>query len=313
MTISVFLLDDHELVRTGLKTVFESEDDIQVVGEAATVAEALVRIPQVRPDVAILDVRLPDGQGVEVCREIRSTVEPPPACLMLTSYSDDDALFGAIMAGAAGYMLKQVSGRSLVDAVRTVAVGGSLLDATLTASVMNKLRGETASSAPDPRYEQLSPQERRVLDLVAEGLTNRQIAERLFLAEKTVKNYVSSVAAQARGRAAHLGGGVRVPAARRYRPFGVILPPLGRNGWGVRRIWTPMEYTCRVIAGGRRGPCCAVEGTAWRGCRAGTMSRSRSERSRKRCAGKAPAGSARTASSWRSTWRPREASTAATS
>jgi DNA-binding NarL/FixJ family response regulator len=192
MTISVFLLDDHELVRTGLKTVFESEEDIEVAGEAGTAAEALVRIPQVRPDVAILDVRLPDGQGVEVCREIRSTVEPPPACLMLTSYSDDDALFGAIMAGAAGYMLKQVSGRSLIDAVRTVAVGGSLLDATLTASVMNRLRGETAS-APDPRYEQLSPQERRVLDLVAEGLTNRQIAERLFLAEKTVKNYVSSV------------------------------------------------------------------------------------------------------------------------
>jgi two-component system, NarL family, response regulator DevR len=192
MTISVFLLDDHELVRTGLKTVFESEEDIEVVGEAGTVAEALVRIPQARPDVAILDVRLPDGQGVEVCREIRSTVEPAPACLMLTSYSDDDALFGAILAGAAGYMLKQVSGRSLVDAVRTVAVGGSLLDATLTASVMNKLRGEDVA-APDPRYEQLSPQERRVLDLVAEGLTNRQIAERLFLAEKTVKNYVSSV------------------------------------------------------------------------------------------------------------------------
>jgi DNA-binding NarL/FixJ family response regulator len=192
MTISVFLLDDHELVRTGLKTVFESEEDIEVAGEAATAAEALVRIPQVRPDVAVLDVRLPDGEGVAVCREIRSTVEPPPACLMLTSYSDDEALFGAIMAGAAGYMLKQVSGRSLVEAVRTVAAGGSLLDATLTASVMNRLRGETVS-APDPRYEQLSPQERRVLDLVAEGLTNRQIAERLFLAEKTVKNYVSSV------------------------------------------------------------------------------------------------------------------------
>ncbi|UOX91956.1 response regulator transcription factor [Amycolatopsis sp. FBCC-B4732] len=192
MTIAVFLLDDHELVRTGLKTVFEAEPDIEVVGEAGTAAEALVRIPQARPDVAILDVRLPDGQGVEVCREIRSTVEPPPACLMLTSYSDDDALFGAIMAGAAGYMLKQVSGRSLIDAVRTVASGGSLLDATLTASVMNKLRGENVATA-DPRYEQLSPQERRVLDLVAEGLTNRQIAERLFLAEKTVKNYVSSV------------------------------------------------------------------------------------------------------------------------
>jgi DNA-binding NarL/FixJ family response regulator len=192
MTIGVFLLDDHELVRTGLKTVFEPEADIEVVGEAGTAAEALVRIPQARPDVAVLDVRLPDGEGVAVCREIRSTMDPPPACLMLTSYSDDEALFGAIMAGAAGYMLKQVSGRSLVEAVRTVAAGGSLLDATLTASVMNKLRGENAAG-PDPRYEQLSPQERRVLDLVAEGLTNRQIAERLFLAEKTVKNYVSSV------------------------------------------------------------------------------------------------------------------------
>ncbi|MGW4064069.1 response regulator [Amycolatopsis sp. NPDC004747] len=192
MTIGVFLLDDHELVRTGLKTVFEPEADIEVVGEAGTAAEALVRIPQARPDVAVLDVRLPDGEGVAVCREIRSTVEPPPACLMLTSFSDDEALFGAIMAGAAGYMLKQVSGRSLVEAVRTVAAGGSLLDATLTASVMNKLRGENVAT-PDPRYEQLSPQERRVLDLVAEGLTNRQIAERLFLAEKTVKNYVSSV------------------------------------------------------------------------------------------------------------------------
>ncbi|MGW3958966.1 response regulator [Amycolatopsis sp. NPDC005003] len=192
MTIGVFLLDDHELVRTGLKTVFEPEADIEVVGEAGTAAEALVRIPQARPDVAVLDVRLPDGEGVAVCREIRSTVDPPPACLMLTSYSDDEALFGAIMAGAAGYMLKQVSGRSLIEAVRTVAAGGSLLDATLTASVMNKLRGEDVAAA-DPRYEQLSPQERRVLDLVAEGLTNRQIAERLFLAEKTVKNYVSSV------------------------------------------------------------------------------------------------------------------------
>ncbi len=192
MTISVFLLDDHELVRTGLKTVFEAEDDIAVVGEAGTAQEALVRIPAVRPDVAILDVRLPDGQGVEVCRDIRSQVEPPPACLMLTSYSDDEALFGAIMAGAAGYMLKQVSGQSLVDAVRKVAGGGSLLDASLTASVLSRLRGET-TTAPDPRYEQLSPQEKRVLDLVAEGLTNRQIAQRLFLAEKTVKNYVSSV------------------------------------------------------------------------------------------------------------------------
>ena len=191
MTISVFLLDDHELVRTGLKTVFEAEDDLTVVGEASTAAEAYVRIPAVKPQVAVLDVRLPAGEGVSVCREIRASIDPPPACLMLTSYSDDDALFGAIMAGAAGYMLKQVSGGALVKAVRTVAAGGSLLDSTLTASVMNRLRGET--DAPDPRYEQLSPQERRVLDHIADGLTNRQIAEKLYLAEKTVKNYVSSL------------------------------------------------------------------------------------------------------------------------
>ncbi|WP_409493795.1 response regulator [Amycolatopsis sp. cmx-11-12] len=192
MTISVFLLDDHELVRTGLKTVFEAEDDLTVVGEASTAAEALVRIPAVKPQVAVLDVRLPDGGGISVCREIRAAVDPPPACLMLTSYSDDDALFGAIMAGAAGYMLKQVSGGALVKAVRTVAAGGSLLDSTLTASVMNRLRGDN-DDHPDPRYEQLSPQERRVLDHIADGLTNRQIAEKLFLAEKTVKNYVSSL------------------------------------------------------------------------------------------------------------------------
>ncbi|MFE0019740.1 response regulator [Amycolatopsis sp. NPDC059021] len=191
MTISVFLLDDHELVRTGLKTVLEAEDDIRVTGEAGSAAEALVRVPAVRPDVAILDVRLPDGEGVSVCREIRAALDPPPACLMLTSYSDDDALFGAIMAGAAGYMLKQVSGNSLVAAVRTVAAGGSLLDATLTASVLSRLRGETETR--DPGYEQLSPQERRVLDLIADGLTNRQIAAELYLAEKTVKNYVSSL------------------------------------------------------------------------------------------------------------------------
>ncbi|GAA4524481.1 response regulator transcription factor [Amycolatopsis samaneae] len=191
MSIAVFLLDDHELVRTGLRTVLEAEDDIRVTGEAGSAAEALVRVPASRPDVAILDVRLPDGEGIGVCREIRAALDPPPACLMLTSYSDDDALFGAIMAGAAGYMLKQVSGGALVSAVRTVAAGGSLLDATLTASVLSRLRGETATA--DPRYEQLSPQERRVLDLVADGLTNRQIAAELYLAEKTVKNYVSSL------------------------------------------------------------------------------------------------------------------------
>jgi DNA-binding NarL/FixJ family response regulator len=191
MTISVFLLDDHELVREGLRTVLEGAGDIEIVGEAGSAAEALVRIPAVVPQVAILDVRLPDGEGVSVCREIRASIEPPPACLMLTSFSDDEALFGAIMAGAAGYLLKQISGMDLVSAVRTVAVGGSLLDAQVAATVMSMLRGE--SGAGDPRYASLSPQEQRVLELIAKGLTNREIARQLYLAEKTVKNYVSSV------------------------------------------------------------------------------------------------------------------------
>jgi DNA-binding NarL/FixJ family response regulator len=191
MTVSVFLLDDHELVRQGLRTVLEAAGDIEVVGEAATAAEALVLIPAVRPQVAILDVRLPDGEGISVCREVREVVEPPPACLMLTSYSDDEALFGAIMAGAAGYLLKQISGTDVVSAVRRVAAGGSLLDAKVTATVMSRLRGETGRA--DPRYASLSPQEQRVLELIAEGLTNREIARMLYLAEKTVKNYVSTV------------------------------------------------------------------------------------------------------------------------
>jgi DNA-binding NarL/FixJ family response regulator len=191
MTISVFLLDDHELVRHGLRTVLEVAGDIEIVGEAGSAAEALVRVPAARPQVAILDVRLPDGDGITVCREIRASIEPPPACLMLTSYSDDEALFGAIMAGAAGYLLKQISGRDLVSAVRTVAAGGSMLDAQVTATVMSRLRGETG--ATDPRYLLLSPQEKRVLELIAKGLTNREIGRQLYLAEKTVKNYVSAV------------------------------------------------------------------------------------------------------------------------
>ena len=191
MTISVFLLDDHELVRQGLRTVLEAAGDIEVAGEAGSAAEALVRIPAVQPQVAILDVRLPDGDGVSVCREIRSAIMPPPACLMLTSYSDDEALFGAIMAGASGYLLKQISGMDLVSAVRTVAAGGSMLDAQVTATVMSRLRGETGVA--DPRYALLSPQEQRVLELIAKGHTNREIARQLYLAEKTVKNYVSSV------------------------------------------------------------------------------------------------------------------------
>ena len=194
MTISVFLLDDHEIVRRGLAQLLELEDDIAVVGEASTAAQAAVRLPALRPDVAILDVRLPDGDGVTVCRDVRSTVSPPPACLMLTSYADDEALFGAIMAGASGYLLKQVAGVDLVGAVRTVAAGGSLLDPKATAAVLERLRnGERPGTDADPRYDTLSPQEQRILDLVADGLTNRQIGVELHLAEKTVKNYVSSV------------------------------------------------------------------------------------------------------------------------
>jgi DNA-binding NarL/FixJ family response regulator len=191
LSISVFLLDDHEIVRRGIAQLLETEDDIRVVGEAGTVAQALARIPALRPDVAILDVRLPDGEGVSVCRDVRSSVSPPPACLMLTSFSDDEALFSAIMAGAAGYLLKQVTGTDLIGAVRTIASGGSLLDPRATAVVLERLR--RGSEPEDPRFAALSPQERRILTLIADGLTNRQIGAELYLAEKTVKNYVSSL------------------------------------------------------------------------------------------------------------------------
>jgi DNA-binding NarL/FixJ family response regulator len=191
MSISVFLLDDHEIVRRGIAQLLETEGDIVVVGEAGTAAQAMARIPALRPDVAILDVRLPDGEGVSVCRDIRSTVTPPPACLMLTSYLDDEALFGAIVAGAAGYLLKQVAGVDLVGAVRTIATGGSLLDSKATAVVLERLR--RGDEPTDPRYATLSPQERRILALIADGLTNRQIGAEMFRAEKTVKNYVSSL------------------------------------------------------------------------------------------------------------------------
>jgi DNA-binding NarL/FixJ family response regulator len=191
MTITVFLLDDHEVVRRGLAQLLTDEPDIEVVGDAGTAAHALARIPALRPDVCMLDVRLPDGLGVEVCREVRSAVSPPPACLMLTSYSDDEALFGAIMAGAAGYLLKQVTGVNLVEAVREVAAGHSLLDPQLTATVLERLR--RGDPDDDPRYRNLTPQEQRILGFIADGMTNRQIGERLHLAEKTIKNYVSSL------------------------------------------------------------------------------------------------------------------------
>ncbi|MCY7364629.1 MAG: response regulator transcription factor [Frankiaceae bacterium] len=186
--LRVFLLDDHELVRRGVRELLEGEGDIEVVGEAATAAEALARVPAVRPQVAVLDVRLPDGDGVSVCRDLRSQF-PDLACLMLTSFSDDDALLGAVMAGAAGYVLKDIRGGDLVGAVRTVAAGGSLLDAKSTAHVLARLRDKQAA---DP-LDVLTDQERKILGLIGEGLTNRQIGERMFLAEKTVKNHVSSL------------------------------------------------------------------------------------------------------------------------
>jgi two-component system, NarL family, response regulator DevR len=191
-TLRIFLVDDHEVVRRGVREMLDVEDDFEVVGEAGSVQEALHRVAAVRPDVAVLDVRLPDGNGVELCRELRSTY-PDLRCLMLTSFDDDEALFEAIVAGASGYILKQVKGSDIVDAVRQVGAGRSLLDPALTVRVMDRLRQSTAE---DPRLAGLSAQERRVLDLLADGLTNRQIAAEMFLAEKTVKNYVSNLLAK---------------------------------------------------------------------------------------------------------------------
>jgi two-component system, NarL family, response regulator DevR len=192
VAIRVFLLDDHEIVRRGLRELLDAEEDIEVVGEASTAAEALARVPATRPDVAVLDVRLPDGNGVEVCRDIRAA-HPEIQCLMLTSYADDEALFDAIMAGAAGYVLKQVRGVELVDGIRRVSQGQSLLDPSVTARVLERLRH---APEEDERFASLTDQERRILTLLADGLTNRQIAEQMFLAEKTVKNYVSNLLAK---------------------------------------------------------------------------------------------------------------------
>ncbi|MEW1700490.1 response regulator [Streptomyces sp. NPDC093249] len=210
--VRVFLLDDHEVVRRGVRDVLEAEPDIVVVGEAATAREALARVPAARPDVAVLDVRLGgatggDHEGVEVCRELRAEL-PGLACLMLTSFDDDEALFDAIMAGAAGYVLKQIGGSDLVAAIRTVATGTSLLDPRMTSRVMARIREpkpEPKSTRP-AELDRLSPRELEILDLIGLGLTNRQIAERLFLAEKTVKNRVSSILGK-------LGVGRRIQAA----------------------------------------------------------------------------------------------------
>jgi two-component system response regulator DevR len=191
MTIRVFLLDDHEIVRRGVRELLETEDDLAVVGEAGTAEEALARIPPTAPDVALLDVRLPDGDGIEVCREIRSLHEDI-ACLMLTSFADDEAVYSAILAGAAGYVLKQVRGSDLVDAIRRVATGESLLDPAVTARVLDRLRQRDEGD----ELASLTDQEKRLLGLIAEGLTNRQIGERMYLAEKTIKNYVSNLLAK---------------------------------------------------------------------------------------------------------------------
>jgi two-component system, NarL family, response regulator DevR len=188
--LRVFLLDDHEVVRIGLRDLINLEDDLEVVGEADSAEVAIGRIPPTRPDVAVLDVRLPDGNGIEVCREVRSR-HPEIRCLMLTSFADDEALLGAIMAGAAGYVLKQVRGNSLVADIRRVAKGESLLDPSVASRVLERLR-----RPEDDGMQDLTGQERKILAFVTEGLTNREIAERMFLAEKTVKNYVSHLLAK---------------------------------------------------------------------------------------------------------------------
>jgi two-component system response regulator DevR len=190
--IRVFLLDDHEVVRRGIRELLEAEPDMVVVGESGLADEAARRIPALRPDVAILDARLPDGSGIDVCREVRSR-DPEIKALILTSYDDDEALFAAIMAGAAGYTLKQVRGNDLVDTVRRVAAGQSTLDPSVTAAVLDRVRN---GPPVNKELERLTAQEHRILDLIGQGMTNRQIGEQMFLAEKTVKNYVSSMLAK---------------------------------------------------------------------------------------------------------------------
>ncbi|WP_312856389.1 response regulator transcription factor [Nocardioides pelophilus] len=190
--IKIFLLDDHEVVRRGMRELLESEPDIEVIGESGSAVEAMRRIPALRPDVAILDGRLPDGSGIDVCREVRSQ-DPSIAALILTSYDDDDALFAAIMAGAAGYVLKQVRGTDLIDMIRRVASGQSALDPAVTAAVLERVR---TGPPVDQELAALTEQEQKILDLIGQGMTNRQIAQELYLAEKTVKNYVSSLLAK---------------------------------------------------------------------------------------------------------------------
>ena len=190
--LTVFLVDDHEVVRRGVGDLLDEEEDLTVVGQAGSVAEAMARIPALRPDVAVLDMRLPDGNGVELCRELRSRM-PELNCLILTSYTDEQAMMDAILAGAGGYVIKDIRGMELVSAVRTVGAGRSLLDTRAATALMARIRSDAQQPGP---LAGLTDQERTVLDLIGQGLTNRQIGERMFLAEKTVKNYVSSVLAK---------------------------------------------------------------------------------------------------------------------
>lgn len=207
--ITVFLLDDHEIVRRGIADLLDAAPDIKVVGDAGTAAAALARITALQPRVAVLDGRLPDGSGIDVCRDIHSSV-PGTRCIILTSYDDDDAILASVMAGAAGYLLKEIKGSNLIDAIRQVAAGHSLLDPAVTERVLTRLR---EGDKMDPRWASLTKRERDILDLVTEGLTNREIGERLFLAEKTVKNYVSVMLAklgmERRAQAAVFGSEMR--------------------------------------------------------------------------------------------------------
>ena len=215
--VRVFLLDDHEIVRRGLTELIRTAPDLEVVGEAGSVADALHRIPTVRPDVALLDVRLPDGNGIDVCREIRSSY-PEVKCLILTSFDDEEALFAAVMAGASGYLLKQIHGTDVIEGIRLVADGKSLIDPSVAGKLFARLR----TPPPVPEKDPLSPREREILELITDGLTNRQIGERLFLAEKTVKNYVSALLAK-------LGMQRRTQAAAYGAERRVTHPPAGRQ------------------------------------------------------------------------------------
>jgi DNA-binding NarL/FixJ family response regulator len=223
--LRVFLLDDHEVVRRGVRQMLDAEPDMFVAGEAATASDALPEVLRCRPDVAVLDVRLPDGDGITVCRDLMSHL-PGLSCLMLTSFADDDALVASVLAGASGYLLKQIRGNELVDAVRIVAAGGSLLDPQATSIVIDRLR----DGVDDDPFSVLSAQERRVLELIADGLTNRQIGEHMDLAEKTVKNYVSALleklGLERRTQAAVLMTQNRMPAGE--RPLASFRHRIGR-------------------------------------------------------------------------------------